>query len=289
MSSTESDSLELLKKTVVGHVSKMVSDKFGKAMEAAEQGIGKAVRAVYISLPNGNAEHVGSCVLVEVRKHRLLVTAAHVIDEIKNGALYIPAAGATKKLQGDGAITVPPRGIRRLDRFDFSVLKLGPELVEQLGKSRYVQEDEFAIPNSALGHAFMASGYPNVQNKKIDHAKRTIQPAKLNFGSTVIEDAKFARKLKVSGDDHYFIKYDKLARDPVTRAVTKSIEPRGMSGGGLFDLGIFNFASLTKPPKPAGLAGILIEYHPDKKRRMVAVKVGAMIEAIHNLISGQST
>jgi hypothetical protein len=172
-----------------------------------------------------------------------------------------------------------------MDRFDFAVLTITPELAGQLGETRYIQESEFRTPDPALGRAYMALGYPNVRNKNIDHAKRTIKQTKLSFGSTVIEDATLARKLKVSGDDHYFIKYDKLNRDPVTRATTQAIEPTGMSGGGLFDLGIINLASLTKLPQPANLAGILIEYHPDKNRRMVAVKIGAMIETINNLIS----
>jgi hypothetical protein len=285
MPSTKSDTARTLKDIVTDKAKEMVSDRYGKAMEAAEQGIGKAVRAIYVALPDGKAEHLGSCVLVEVREHRLLVTAAHVVDEIKNGALYIPAAGSTKKLQGSGAITTPPGGLRRMDRFDFAVLKITPELAEQLAETRYIQESEFMTPTPALGRAYMALGYPNVRNKNLDHAKRTIKQTKLSVGSTVIEDATLARKLRVSGDDHYFIKYDKRTRDPVTRAITQAIEPTGMSGGGLFDLGFFNLASMSKPPQPAGLAGILIEYHPDKNRRMVAVKIEAMIETINNLIS----
>jgi hypothetical protein len=57
-------------------------------------------------------------------------------------------------------------------------------------------------------------------------------------------------------------------------AQLQAIEPTGMSGGGLFDLGISNLASLTKLPQPAHLAGILTEYHLNKNRRMVAVKIG---------------
>jgi hypothetical protein len=99
MPSTKSDTARTLKEIVTDRAKEMVSDRYGKALEAAEQGIGKAVRAIYVALPDGNAEHLGSCVLVEVREHRLLVTTAHVVDEIKNGALCIPAAGSTKKLR----------------------------------------------------------------------------------------------------------------------------------------------------------------------------------------------
>lgn len=59
MPSTKSDSAQTLKKIVTDWAKEMVSDRYGKAMEAAEQGIGKAVRAVYVALPNGKAEHLG--------------------------------------------------------------------------------------------------------------------------------------------------------------------------------------------------------------------------------------
>ncbi len=56
--------------------------------------------------------------------------------------------------------------------------------------------------------------FPVVRNKNIDHARRTIKQTKLSVGSTVIEDATLARKLKLDGDDHYFIKHDKRTRYP---------------------------------------------------------------------------
>lgn len=269
----------------VKSIKEIVSEKYAEAMEAAVQGIGRAVRPVYIALNDGRADHIGSCVLVEIRDQRLLITAAHVIDEVKHGHLYIPAAGVTTRLEGSGAITTPPDGIRRKDKFDFAVLKIPPALAAQLGNTRFIREREFVAPTPAIGRAYMALGYPNVSNKKIDHANRKIKPSKLSFGSTVVQDEALAKKLKVSGDDHYFVKYDKRQRDPVTRSVLMAIEPKGMSGGGLFDLGQFNMASLISPPRPAGLAGILIEYHAHHNRRMVAIKIDALKETIDNVAS----
>jgi hypothetical protein len=96
----------------VRSIGEIISDELHKAMEAAANEIGRAVRPIYVSLPDGRATHLGSCVLIQVGEQRLLVTAAHVIDENRTASLYIPATGTTTKLEGRGVITTPPKGLR---------------------------------------------------------------------------------------------------------------------------------------------------------------------------------
>jgi hypothetical protein len=95
-----------------------------------------------------------------------------------------------------------------------------------------------------------------------------------------LKDDKFAKKLGISGDDHLFVKYEKLSKLESGEIVT-SFHPQGMSGGALIDLG--NIAKLIVRGDPSNsnfrVAGILIEYHKSEER-LVFVKTETIISAL---------
>jgi hypothetical protein len=263
----------------------IMSEILHERMSLAFADLGKAVIPIYrgdLRAENkGRAEHIGSGVLLNRRNGHFLVTAAHVIDHKNVSHLYIPTQGRLSMLEGDGIATTAPHGLRDDDRFDFSVIELSTAVVEALGDIRYVTENEFRGTDTDMsGHGLMALGYPVSKNKKIDHVKKQIHPKRLSYGAHFLKDDEFAQKLKISGEEHLFVKYEKRSR-VANGAVVDSFSPTGMSGGALIDLGKIGVLSALgqKLDGPFRIAGILIEYYKDKNR-MVSVKSDAILSVL---------
>jgi hypothetical protein len=242
-------------------------------MQMAYRQFGRAIRPLYYAKDNGRPAQLGSCVLVRFRKKSVLVTAAHVIDNNATTSLYIPIKGKLTRLEGSGVATTAPNGDRARDRLDFCIVELPSKLASDLHDATFIEEGDIASNLiDPHGRGFMALGYPNSRNKKIDHTSRHIRPRVHSYGATVVHDEKFLNKLGLSGEDHILIKYERQSRDPGGEIVN-SIKPVGMSGGALLDLG-----NLATPRSIAGLAplrfslsGLLIEFH-QPENRIVAVR-----------------
>jgi Trypsin-like peptidase domain len=254
-------------------MNEFVTERLRELMAAAAADIAKAVHPIYCGSARGRAEHLGSCVLLKWKARHLLLTAAHVIDANKAASLHIPVKGKLRKLEGSGVLTTAPGGIRERDRLDFCIMDLPQDLTRDLGDIRYVMEHELASAGTPGGHAYMAFGYPNSKNKP-DHARVQIVPRRFSYGGPL------ARSVGGSEDQHLRIKYDKRSRT-IEGDVVASIEPRGMSGGAMFDLGRFLDTSDSLSPigAPFRLAGLLIE-----RRRQEKMIVATRIETVLSVL-----
>jgi hypothetical protein len=250
-----------------------VRERLHELMAAAAADVAKAVRPIYYGTIRGRAEHLGSCILLKWKARHLLLTAAHVIDANKVASLYIPVQGKLRKLEGSGVLTTPPGGIRDRDRLDFCIMDLPQKIAHDLGDIRYVEEHELARVATPRGHAFMAFGYPNSKNKP-DHATRRIEPRRFSYGGPL------AQLGGASADNHLRIKYDKRSRT-IEGDVVASLEPRGISGGAMFDLGRLLEASGSSSPigAPFRLAGLLIE-----RRRQEKMIIATRIETVLSVL-----
>ncbi|WP_027530118.1 trypsin-like peptidase domain-containing protein [Bradyrhizobium sp. WSM3983] len=250
----------------------------GLMSSAAAEDIARAVQPIYFAKDDGRAHHLGSCVLVKYKSRHLLLTAAHVIDANKVSSLYIPVRGRLeRKLEGAGLATVAPSGIRDRDKFDFSIIELPPHLVNALGPIRYVQENELQSDVIA-GRPYMAFGYPNSQNKKIDHQIRKVVSKRFAYGGALFVPDQATNNGSTALGDHLLrIKYERHSR---TRDgdIVNSIDPRGISGGAIFDLGRMIAVSpdWTDPPK---LAGILFERRR-QERTIVATNISTILGSL---------
>lgn len=253
----------------------MTSDKFvreqlHKLMRSAAKDIGNAVRPIYCATEQGKAEHLGSCVLLKWKGRSLLLTAAHVIDANKVTSLYIPAQKKLRKLEGSGISTTPPGGMRERDKLDFAILELSPDLIQELGEIRFIEGHEIAGTESTRGHAFMAFGYPNSKNKP-DHALRRLVPRKFSYGGPASH-----------GDQHLRIKYQKKSKT-LEGDIVNSLEPRGSSGGAMFDLGgLLSTSNSSGPHSGFRLAGVLIE-RKLQEQAIVATKIQTILSVVDRL------
>jgi hypothetical protein len=262
-----------------------VRQKLYLSMIAASHDIARAVLPVFFSSPQKRMKHLGSCVLVVIRGVPALLTAAHIIDDASKGTLWLGAGSNLIRIDGEGLITPKINGSRDQDRFDFAVLPLSAEALPLLSTARFIAENEMLAPGQEQsGPAAMAFGFPHSKNRWADHAHRRVRTKRYCYGATLIRDEKFANKLGVSGDDHFFMKYEKKSRDPLGTIVS-AVSPVGMSGGGLFDLG--NLVS----GKHFKLVGVIIEVYKSDSRmvftRMDRV-LGAIAQKPHLLVQPNS-
>jgi hypothetical protein len=154
-------------------------------------------------------------------------------------------------------------------------------MASTLGKVKYIGEGDIsARPTDPSGHLYLALGFPNSANKKVDHVRRVVPNRIWPYAGLAVRNDALARKLGITGEHHIFIKFEKRSKD-FGGAIVNSKDPTGMSGGGLFDLG-----NLARPENlaegavcKARLTGLLIEVHRGAKS-IVAVSMGTVVRAL---------
>ncbi len=241
-----------------------------------------AVRAIYGSTKQERPEHIGSCILLNLRGTPLLLTAAHVIDNNAHTTLYVGGKTSLVQIDGDFLATTAPEGSRDRDRHDFAIWKIPPHIVSELGDVKYIIEGELAqeaIRNE--GRLFLVLGYPNTKNKGADISKKAVKSELWKYASTAKSSDSLAKTLGISGTDHLFVGFNKKRSKDSAGNVVHSIKPTGVSGGALIDLGF------PAHPKNLGmntdcrglLAGLLIEFHAGHSL-FVATRITTILRAI---------
>ena len=257
-----------------------LEDRISETAETAYQKYRRAVQPIY-GTKAGVPAHVGTCFFLKVGVERYVVTAAHVVDESENSTLYLPLGRRLVAIGGTFACTNIPIGGRDADHFDFAYAVADEEYFKDLDRVACIEEHDISLNRvSVETHAYMVIGYPRSQNKKPDNAKKTIRPKIWHYYGTGRAVPELYPQLKVTGEDHISIKYEKQSRTAEGERVN-SIFPRGMSGGPLIDL------SSQAPPSDNAvtapfngrLSGILLEHH-EEARVLLSVKVNLMLEKI---------
>jgi hypothetical protein len=147
---------------------------------------------------------------------------------------------------------------------------------------KFIQSQELSTDQGSLsGNPYVTLGFPCSKNKKNNRPKRQVRPSIWSYGATALQDLALAKKLKVSGDDHIFLGFDPDKSKEVTGAIVNSLEPVGMSGGALVNLGcIAHPDNLAKEKQsPGRFAGVLIEVRR-REKRIVAVKVDLLLRGL---------
>jgi hypothetical protein len=239
-------------------------------------------------------EHIGSCILLDIDGTRVITTAAHIIDNIPEGAtLFVATAGRSQlvPIVGGKIKTTPkPKGIRDLDHSDSAYWQMPDEVVAILGPENFLGPSRLAHNRSPQERRlYTALGYAIERNaREIDHERRAISFVPSIHTSNAISEPKLARRLKSKEDQHIFVRFTKYAED-AKGVEMETFNPQGFSGGALIDLGDFTsyeiYAGDIK--HRARLAGVIIEYHKDRGA-LVAVKIGPIVTGIRVALSLRS-
>lgn len=256
-----------------------------KINQWSETGINKyisSVRPIYISTENENPKHIATGTLLHVAKKKYLVTAAHVIDYNAKSCLYLAGEKELVMLEGNANVTKKPNDERKRDHFDFCWMELSDDILMKLGDVKYIDMQR-EIPGYEDEHTslYLALGYPNSKNKKIDNYNKSITPKYFSYTSTNKEISELYNKLNVSNHSHIFLGHDSKYSSNYGGKKINSLKPTGISGGPLIYIGnvskIENYIEDTE--MNYSLAGILVEFHK-QHRAISSVKIKVVIDEI---------
>lgn len=268
--------------TIIKTVGELTRERMNSCSNALAEKYLTSVRAIYGATENGKPDHIGSCVLLEYQGEKILVTAAHVIDQNEVTSLYVNGETNLVQLIGSCFITASPNDIRNNDKFDFSVFPISDELVSDLGNVYFLPERDWALKElSEKDRCCLALGFPNSRNKKVDSSLKSVKLEPFVYTSTIKSDPKLFEEIGFSTADHYLLDFcDKHSRNSDNK-ITNSICPQGVSGGGLFLIeNMANPESYRPEAECSGkLLGILIEQRKSIKV-LVFTKISTIVKAL---------
>ena len=179
----------------------------------------------------GEAELLGSAILIKLTGVVFLCTAKHVIDANAASTLYMDAPTELEVLAGD---------FQTSGQHDIAVLRLSPEQVGLFQKYSPLEADSIGNQVQAEACRYVEFiGFPASKNRKV-YQRNQIAALLQSNGCTVIEITParvrvfFNRKRNIDAD---------------TRQRVTAPDPHGMSGGAMFGVPM-NAATLGGSPQP---------------------------------------
>lgn len=221
----------------------------------------KAVRPCFALDEFNQPVAVGSCFFMELNGTRYLVTAAHVLDEAELSPIYIASGTSFAPLTGLFSVTSKPGGKRSNDRHDFAFVELTQQQCEEMSADFFITEDMISQNRTRKERrAYMALGFPERMQLVNYGEHMAFSEAWTYVGFHRHADALNA-SLEITGERHFSIRFEDRVKT-FKGTERDALDPRGVSGGILIDLGNFDPAKL-RPDEPCKglLAGILIEHH----------------------------
>ncbi|MBB3903950.1 hypothetical protein [Methylobacterium brachythecii] len=240
-----------------------------------------AVQPIYGANDRSDPVHIGSAVLLDVHGTKVMITAAHVIDNNSGNrptSLYVGGGANLELIDADFAVSAAPNYLRKLDRYDIAFCALPPALIEKLGGTYIGVADMARHAPYEQGRLYTAIGFPNTMNKVSwpERKARKLHPEMLRYTNTYRLDEEVARGLPNGGENHIFIPYGDKWKD-VDGFVENAKKPIGMSGGAMIDCG-----KASTPETAAGtneptqrLAGISVEFK--EERVMIATRMAVIL------------
>ena len=263
----------------------LLGDTFNRrATELSEKAVAnyrKAILPIYGSTKNGLADHIGTCIALEVNSQKVLLTAAHVIDENKYTTLYVGVKNLVP-LEMEFSSTAKKIDDRGDDHFDFAAGKLPSDTIATLDGVSYISASDICIEESEPdGTVFTFVWLSKLKNRKVDRVQKKAIGSLFKYWNTGIVDSSFMTEIGISEKSHILTKFNqKHSRDPNGRRVN-SIKLKGMSGGPVFNLGKLSDVSVLsgeQNPKPC-LVGLIVEYY-GQQGLVLATRISAILRAL---------
>ena len=257
-------------------------EQMNSAVEAATAKFQKSIAPIYGSSPQGNPIHIGTCNLISWKSKRLLITAAHIIDENEHSSLYVGVDGELKQIRGSFKCTGKPEGLRERDHFDFAWLELENEDILRVSAGEFLSDQDVTCMSGHNPKAlYLALGYPNSKNKKLQVAEKSIKPQVMRYSSLLKPMPELCKSMGVTGEHHFFLAHDRRKSKDPDGNVVNTLKPTGSSGGALIKMGqITSPEALFENRLPqAKLVGVLIE-NPRSEGVLIAVSIGLILDQV---------
>lgn len=249
----------------------------------------QSVRSIYGSTERCEPEQIGSCVLIEYQGIKILITAAHVIDNNEYTSLYVSGENQLVLISASADVTDAPDGDRKSEKLDFSIIYLTEEMITNIGNVSYIQENEIQLGDVQANEVCcLTLGYPNSKNKynKYKSKNNNIVETPFVYTSNLQKDHQDFKNNQAHPDQHYLLDFSaKNSKDENNQKVN-SISPKGVSGGGLFLIKSMEKPESYKPNTPCTgrLLAILIEFHKEHKVLMYT-RLSVIINALTRQIN----
>ncbi len=246
----------------------LVLEKMEECTEVLAVKYLKSVRPIYGSNINHNPIHIGSCIFIEINQHKILLTAAHIIDKNEITTLYVSGKEKLVKLDGACEISTKVEGSRKKDKFDFAIIILTKQMIESLGNIEFLNKSDLYLKKEpAQKGLFMALGYPNSKNKKPNNIEKTVTLNPFVYSSKLIQNESLFKEIDTFSDTHYLLDFCHKHSKDSTGNITNSIAPKGISGGGLFHIDCLSSLKTYLPDSKCSgkLIGLLIEHKKNHK------------------------
>lgn len=211
-------------------------------------------------------ELCGSGVLVKLKNKYFIVTASHVLDLLSDDR--IAAIGINNKiiqLEGNFIKTIIKGNDGKYNAYDFAIKELTQNELNFIKNKDSTFMNLEKIPNITYDTKafYCAHGYPNSENH-LNYEKEYLYDA---YGLTI-----YGKPNKEFDYDYFNISTD----THIAISYTKSSDPKGMSGGGLF--------VYTDPCDASKeyIAGILTHYFKDREA-FLAIKTDCILAMLKKL------
>jgi len=164
----------------------------------------------------GEAELLGSSVLITVSDNTFLCTAKHVIDGNQKSTIYFDGKTKLEILEGDFVVS---------QEHDVAMLKLTSSQLEDLEKYRPLQESQIADQEQTASSKYVQFlGFPATKNRK-SYLQNKIKGLRQSNGCSIIKIT--PTRVHVSFNTKKNINTE-------TRQRVTAADPYGMSGGAMF-------------------------------------------------------
>ncbi len=253
-----------------------IRERVEKAMDSTSKSFMDSIRPIYGIGCNGKLEHIGTCLLINWKSQRLLITAAHVIDENEHGTLYLGVGDKLLPIAGQFNCTTKPDGDRKKDHYDFAWVDIDTDTNLSIPDDAFLFDDKLHIVNGKLyDEPCLALGFPNSKNKIY---KNSISPKFMKYWSTLRDIPDLCQKMGIPEEHHLFLDYHKDSSKDSDGKIIDSIKPTGISGGALIGLGSI-VSLLNEENSSPKIVGMLIE-NPISSNVFVAVKISLILNTI---------
>jgi hypothetical protein len=227
---------------------------------------GRSVKPVLGDGEDGNPVMLGSGILLTVDGAYYLVSAAHVFDKAKGSKIYTSADS-----NGQHLIPISLNGFYSPpDKFDFAVCDLDEEQVKALGAENFIIEDLISVTGESSEHHCMGLGFPTSRNK-ISVSRKTIDGRLYRY---------ITKSIRKEENFSFFI-YDDVLHNKEKMVFDKPLDPDGISGGMLIDVGpLSGWENVVKTGHDkiikAKILGMIIEKNPIKKENRAPLEIKAV-------------
>lgn len=252
-------------------------DKLSANIQNSINLLGKFVFPIYRNDTSGRPEIHGSGFFVKKNDNCYFVSAAHVLDGLKERELYIYIDKRTIKKLGGNVLLTPSLEGRAKDKVDLGVIKVIDKVVPP-----YREIEKLCVPfeyitlgwQSRYGRNYAIVGFPATKSKANVINREVV--TKLYCHQTRSIDESEYRKLDLDVKNHIALPLDLKKVFDLEQNKILFPKPQGMSGSPIWEL--YNDKGVQNHFFP--LVGIGIEYL-DRPNVLVGTDVSHLINMIN--------